>query len=96
MTPSLLRKPSALLPMAMSFTALTILLTHIVLYGIAREPDEGTAAHLFQLLIAAQLPVVGYFALRWLPEHPRQTMAVLAMQVAAALIPLSVLYWSGL
>lgn len=96
MTLSLIRKPSALLPMAMSFAALAVLLTHIAAYGIAREPDEGTAAHLFQLLIAAQLPVVGYFALKWFPKFPRETAAVLAMHIGAALIPLSVLYWSGL
>jgi hypothetical protein len=96
MTGLLIKKPSALLPMAMSFAALAILLTHIALDGIAREADEGTAAHLFQLLIAAQLPVAGYFALRWLPGFPRQAAAVLAMQFAVALVPLSVLYWSGL
>ena len=96
MTLSLMRKPSAVLPITMSFAALAILLTHIALYGIARQPDEGTAAHLFQLLIAAQLPVAGYFALRWLPERPRQAAAVLAMQFGAAIVPLAVLYWSGL
>jgi hypothetical protein len=96
MTLSILRKPSAFLPMAMSFAALAVLLTHIALYGMAKEADEGTAAHLFQLLIAAQLPVAAYFALRWLPEYPRQTVAVLAMQFCVAFVPLAVLYWSGL
>jgi hypothetical protein len=38
------------LPVAMSCTALAIVVSHLAIFGVAREADEGTAAHLFQLL----------------------------------------------
>lgn len=62
---------------------------HVALFGVAREADEGTAAHIFQLLIATQLPVVAFFAIKWLPRSPRQAMQVLALQAAAGLAALA-------
>ena len=64
---STLRHPSAFLPVTMSLLAIAVVITHIVFFGTARQPDEGTAAHLWQLLMAGQLPIVGFFAIRWLP-----------------------------
>jgi hypothetical protein len=81
----IVRQPAAFLPVAMSLTALTIVLVHIALFGVAREADEGTAAHLWQLLMAGQLPVLLFFAIKWLPRAPRQTLGVLALQAGAAL-----------
>jgi hypothetical protein len=57
-----MRQPSAFLPLAMSLAALAIVLGHAAVFGIVHEADEGTAAHLFQLLMAAQVPVVAFFA----------------------------------
>jgi hypothetical protein len=51
--------------------------------GTAREPDEGTAAHLWQLLMAGQMPVIAWFAIRWVSKGARQALLVLAVQVAA-------------
>jgi hypothetical protein len=82
---SLLKTPSAFLPVAMSLTALTIVMLHIALYGAAREADEGVAAHLWQMLMAGQLPVLAFFAIKWLPRAPRPTLGVLALQAGAAL-----------
>jgi hypothetical protein len=96
MNVSTLRKPSALLPLAMSFAALATVLVHIILFGTAREPDEGTAAHLWQLLMAGQLPVVAFFALKWLPRTPLQALLVLALQFAAALAALAPVYYLNL
>ncbi len=79
-----LKKPSAFLPFAMSAAALTIVLVHAAVYGIVHEADEGTAAHLFQLLMAAQLPVVAFFAIKWLPRAPKEALLVLAGQATAA------------
>ena len=45
---SILRQPSAFLPLTMSLTALALVLSHIAIYGAAREADEGTTAHLWQ------------------------------------------------
>ena len=82
---ALLRKPSAFLPVAMSLAALATVLVYLVRFGVARQPDEGTSAHLWQLLMAAQVPIIAFFAVRWLPEAPRQALPVLALQVGAAL-----------
>lgn len=68
---TMIKRPSAFVPVAMSFAALAIVLVHIIMSGAAREADEGTAAHLWQLLMAAQIPIVAFFAIRWLPQRPR-------------------------
>jgi len=96
MNVSLLKQPSAYLPVAMSLTALAIVLAHVALFGAAREADEGTAAHLWQLLMAAQLPVIAFFAIRWLPREPRRALPVLALQVVAVLAALSPVFLLGL
>ncbi|MCA1581652.1 MAG: hypothetical protein LC796_09745 [Acidobacteria bacterium] len=89
MDTSLLRKPSAFLPLGMSCAALGTVLVHVALYGAAREADEGTAAHLWQLLMAAQIPIVAFFAIKWVPRNPGQTLRVLALQAGAALAALA-------
>lgn len=80
-----LKRPSAFLPLAMSGIALGLVLGHAAIYGVVHEADEGTPAHLFQLLLAAQLPMVAWFAIRWLPGAPRPALAVLSLQAGAAL-----------
>jgi hypothetical protein len=80
----IVRRPSAFLPMAMSLAGLTLVLVHIALYGAVREADEGTTAHLWQLLMAAQLPLLLFFAVRWLPRAPRPTLYVMTLQACAA------------
>ncbi len=69
----------------MSCAALTLVLGHIAFYGVAREADEGTAAHLWQLLMAGQIPVIAFFAVRWLPRAPTQALLVLVLQAVAGL-----------
>ncbi len=88
-----LKRPSAWIPLAMSLAALSVVLGRIALYGTARQADEGTAAHLFQILIGGQLPVVAFFALKWLPRSPRQAMQVLALQAVAGLAALAPVFW---
>jgi hypothetical protein len=86
------RRPSAFLPIAMSLAALTLVLGHIAMFGTAREADEGAAAHLWQLLMVGQIPVLAFFAIKWLPRSPRQTLYVLALQVGAALTSIAHVY----
>jgi hypothetical protein len=69
----------------MSVAALGVLATHIALFGTARQADEGAAAHLWQLLMAGQLPVIAYFAITSLPRTPRPAILVLSLQFVAAL-----------
>jgi hypothetical protein len=85
MNTSAFKQASALVPLAMSFAALALVLAHTAMYGVVREADEGTPAHIFQLLIVAQLPIVAFFAIKWLPRNPRSAMIVLALQAGAAL-----------
>ena len=73
-----------------------VLLVHVARYGAAREVDEGAAAHLWQLLMAAQSPLLLFFAVRWLPRNPRQATLVLALQAAAAVTALAPVYFLGL
>lgn len=80
---TIVRLPGALIPMAMSLSALIVVGTHIAFYGFAREADEGAAAHLWQLLMAAQVPILVIFAIRWLPKAPKQTLGVIALQATA-------------
>ena len=68
-----LKHPTAWLPIAMSAVALAIVLGHVALFGVTRDADEGTAAHLWQLLMAGQLPFILYHACVWLPRTPRRS-----------------------
>ena len=89
----LLKRPSAFLPVAMSAAALAVVLVSVVFFGVVREADEGTAAHLWQLLIAGQLPVVAFFVFKWLPRAPRAALPVLAIQAVAFLVALAPVYF---
>ena len=80
-----MKMPSAFLPVALSLAALGIVLGHIAIYGVGREADEGAAAHLWQLLMAVQIPVVAIFVIKWLPQAPRRTLYILALQAGSAL-----------
>jgi hypothetical protein len=93
---SLSRKPSAFVPMAMSLTALAVVVGNIAMFGVVHEADEGATAHIWQLLMAGQLPFLAYFVIRWLPRAPRQTLYVLALQIGAALAALVPVYFLGL
>jgi hypothetical protein len=90
---SLIKKPSALLPLAMSLAALTLVLGHAAIFGVVHEADEGSASHVFQILMAAQLPIVVYFILKWLPRQPRESLLVLALQAGAWLAAIAAVYW---
>ena len=93
---TMMKRPSAFLPLVMSFGALAMVLGHVAIYGIVREADEGTAAHLFQLLMVAQLPIVAYFAIKWLQLAPRQALQILAFHLGAALAALAPVFFLDL
>jgi hypothetical protein len=80
----------------MSLAALATVFTHIAIFGAAREPDEGAAAHIWQLLMAGQAPVIIWFAIRWLPRAPCQALQMLGIQAAAALAAMFPVWWLGL
>jgi len=91
-----LKRPSASLPVAMSLGALAVVLIYLALHGPAPQPDEGAAAHIWQLLMAGQVPIVLFFAIRWVPEKPREAVPILLLQAVAALAamaPVLLLHW---
>ncbi len=93
---SLFWTPSGFVPVLMSLGALTAIGVHILKSGIAPQADEGTAAHLWQLLMAGQLPFVAWFMVRWVPERGRRALAVSALHVGAigaAVLPVWWLHW---
>jgi hypothetical protein len=92
----LLKRPSALIPLAMSVAALSLVVGHIAFVGVGREADEGTAAHIWQLLMAGQIPIIAFFALKWLPRTPGPALFVLVLQGVACLAAAAPVFLLGL
>jgi hypothetical protein len=94
----MLTRPSAFIPVAMSLTALPLVVGHVLgdvatYGGVVREADEGTIGHLWQLLMVGQMPVLAFFAIKWLPRAPRQTLCVLALQTGAVLASIAPVFF---
>jgi hypothetical protein len=83
MTRTQINKWSGLVPVAMSLAALGIVLA-VVTTGWERHlQDEGAAAHLFQLLIAGEIPIVLLFLLTADRARPGPLMRMVAIQAVA-------------
>ena len=92
-TGSLFKQPSAYIPLIMSLAALALVVGHVAIYGIVRNEDEGAAAHIFQLLLIAQLPIIAWFAIRWLFRRPKEALLVLLLQALVGLAALAPVYY---
>src|SRR5689334_1110532 len=93
---AIMKHPSAFLPVAMSIAALTTVLIFLALHGPAPQADEGAAAHVWQILMAAQVPIIAFFAIKWVPQWPREAGLILGLQAVAALAaiaPVFLLHW---
>jgi hypothetical protein len=77
----------------MSVTALAIVLGYAAVVGVARQADEGATAHMWQLLMAGQVPIVAFFAIKWLPTQPKEGLLVLALQLSAAFAAMFPVWW---
>ena len=94
MTLAAFRVPSAWLPLAMSAAAMATIAVQLLTVGATREADEGAIAHLWQLLMIGQVPLIAWFVARWLPRGPRLAIPVLAAQfvaIALAATPVALL-----
>ena len=91
MNASLLKRPTAILPIAMSLAALALVLGYAAIVGVSHHKDEGAPARLFELLLVAQLPIMAMFAIKWLPRAPKQALIVLSIQVLAAILAVGTL-----
>jgi hypothetical protein len=92
---SLFKQPSAWIPLAMSLAALAMILGYVAIFGTAQSGngDEGAPARIFQLIMLLQLPVAAYFAIRWLPKRPKETLIVLVLQAVAWIVPFLTVMW---
>lgn len=70
----------------MSVAALAMVVWYVAVHGVGSQEDEGTQARLWQLLVAGQVPIIGYLALRWLPRASRPALVVLAIQIGAIVL----------
>jgi hypothetical protein len=92
---SLFKQPSAWIPFVMSFAALAMIVVFVAINGFASSGngDEGAPARIFQLIMVAQLPIAGFFAIKWLPRQPKQSLMVLALQAIAWIIPIATIIY---
>jgi hypothetical protein len=90
---SLFKQPSAWIPLAMSLAAMLLIVGYVTTFGITHQTDEGAAARIFQLLMLVQLPLAAYFAFRWLPVRPKQSLLILALQAIAWIMPIATILW---
>ena len=87
------KQPSAVIPIVMSVAALATVVTHILISGTAPQADEGTTAHIWQGLMAGQVPVIVFYSIKWLPRTPRTALPVLAVQIGAAFAAAVPVFW---
>ncbi len=92
-TLSTLKHPAAFIPVVMSSGALATVLTYLALHGPAPQVDEGAAAHIWQLLMAGQVPVVAFFAITWVRKMPRKALPILVLQLIAAFVAMAPVYF---
>jgi hypothetical protein len=88
-TAKMMRRPSALLPLAMSLAGLGLVLVQVAAAGAGPEADEGVAARVWLLLMAAEVPLMAFFAVANLPRALRAALPVMALQATAliAILP---------
>jgi hypothetical protein len=95
MNVSAFRPPTAWIPITMSVVALSTVLVHLAIFGIARQSDEGTTAHIWQLLMAGQIPLLIFHAFKWLPRTPKAALPVIGVQLGAAFAALAPVFLLG-
>ncbi len=93
--PPILKRPSAWIPIALALAVLASMLVTLALSGPpVPQADEGVGAHLFQIWLVFEVFSIVFFALKWLPQHPKQAFFILAIQiiaVVAACVPVFML-----
>lgn len=83
MTRTQIHRWAGVTPLILSAAALALVLSAVVTGWERNLRDEGIAAHLFQLLIVAEIPIVALFL--WTAERAqsRSTLRFLLCQLAA-------------
>lgn len=75
--------PTALVPIGLSLGAVLIVLLHFGFFGSDPAPDDGATAHVWQLLMAAQIPAIWLFTAKWFRRARRPCLHVLTVHGAA-------------
>ena len=79
---STFKHPSAWVPVALS---LAVLGASVIAFTLHGQPDEGVAAHLFQMWLVLEVLMITFFVVKWLPRAPKQALMVLVIQILAVL-----------
>ena len=87
-----LRHWSGWIPILIPVFLLALGIRSVAINGLVSQPDEGTEAHLFQILMPVQLLAMAVFAVTWLPRAPRAALLVLALQVILIIALLAAVY----
>ncbi len=87
---------SRVAPIVMSLLAFALIIEGLAQFGLHhREVDEGWQAHLFQLLMVLQVPIVLLFAATANWKQPSRPLRVLGLQAAAWVAAFGALYMAG-
>jgi cytochrome bd-type quinol oxidase subunit 2 len=78
---------------ALIVLSLTALLAVLSGYSQPPQPDEGTAAHIFQLSIVALVPVILLFVATSDWRQPKRSARPLTFPVAALVLAFGALYY---
>ena len=96
---SLLRMPSAWMPIALPLVALALTLVYVAVVGVVARPDEAAPARLFQLFMLVDAGLIVAFAIRSVPDSPRAATAIVGLQLLVAAIPVATIIvleaWAG-
>jgi hypothetical protein len=91
-----LHRFSAMAPIVMSLVAFLIVAVVVTTGWQRHDTDEGAAAHLFQLLIALQIPVIATFLVTANRRRPAAVAAPILLQLAALALAFGSVAFFGL
>jgi hypothetical protein len=71
------------------------MMTLYFVHVIPPEPtgDEGIMAHSFQLWAVLEFFTVLFFAFKWLPREPHKAWKITALQIALAVVPVTIVWF---
>lgn len=79
----LLKHLTAWLPLVLSPVIALLIIITIIVHGMQPTEDEGTVAHIFQLLVLSELVIIGIFVINFFPKEPKATIKILILQILA-------------
>jgi len=88
------KPPAAWFPLLMSAASCAVVTLVISGAGAVRDLDEGVAAHVWQLLVIGQVPLIAWSFFRRWPQSRQTACAVLAVHMvglAVAAAPVALL-----